>query len=169
MRSSLFVHAPADGVDVWSVSVYEYVDEALRHRLVPMTGRSPKGSLRRRGGRERSPISTISMTARPARRGPEPGALDRPTAKSRRLVDASLSPNTRRVYAGALRQLDAWLDGRGLDDVTLSPSTPPPGSTTRGGRRPAPRSRSQRPRSARVLAGHRRPPPSSRSSSFRRA
>ena len=33
---------------------------------------------------------------------------------------ASLSPNTRRAYAGALRRLDAWLDRRALDDATLA-------------------------------------------------
>ena len=49
-------------------------------------------------------------------------ALGRPTATARRLVDDSLSPNTRRayVYAGALSQLDAWLAGRGLDDAALA-------------------------------------------------
>ena len=36
------------------------------------------------------------------------------------LVEASVSPNTRRAYAGALRRLDAWLDGRELHDVTLA-------------------------------------------------
>ena len=35
-----------------------------------------------------------------------------PTAAARRLVNASLSPNTRRAYAGAIGQLDAWLAGR---------------------------------------------------------
>ena len=38
----------------------------------------------------------------------------------RRLVEASVSPNTRRAYAGALRRLDVWLDGRALDDVALA-------------------------------------------------
>ena len=33
-----------------------------------------------------------------------------PAATARRLVNASLSDNTRRAYAGALGQLDAWLD-----------------------------------------------------------
>ena len=56
----------------------------------------------------------------PARIDPEEAALDRPTATARRLVDASVSPNTRRAYAGALRRLDAWLDGRPLHDVTLA-------------------------------------------------
>ena len=44
-------------------------------------------------------------------------AIGRPTATTRRLVNASLSDNTRRGYAGALCQLDAWLDGRRLDDA----------------------------------------------------
>ena len=43
-----------------------------------------------------------------------------PPATARRLVEASVSPNTRRAYAGALRGLDAWLDGRPLHDVTLA-------------------------------------------------
>ena len=33
---------------------------------------------------------------------------------------ASISPNTRRAYSGALRRLDAWLDGRPLEDATLA-------------------------------------------------
>ena len=36
---------------------------------------------------------------------------------ARRLVNASLSDNTRRAYAGALGPLDAWLDGRRLEDA----------------------------------------------------
>ena len=47
-------------------------------------------------------------------------AINRPTSTARRLVEASVSPNTRRAYAGALRRLDAWLDGRPLHDVTLA-------------------------------------------------
>ena len=47
-------------------------------------------------------------------------ALGRPTATARRLVDASISANTRRGYAGALRRLDAWLDGRPLEDARLA-------------------------------------------------
>ena len=34
-------------------------------------------------------------------------AVDRPTATAHRLVNASLSDNTRRAYAGALGQFDA--------------------------------------------------------------
>ena len=51
---------------------------------------------------------------------PADTAIGRPSATARRLVDASLSPNTRRAYAGALGQLDAWLAGRPLDDVSLA-------------------------------------------------
>lgn len=36
------------------------------------------------------------------------------------LVGASISPDTRRAYRGALERLDAWLDGRPLDDGTLA-------------------------------------------------
>ena len=56
---------------------------------------------------------TISMNDSPARIG-------RPAQTARRLVEASVSKNTRRAYAGALRRLDAWLDGRELHDVTLA-------------------------------------------------
>ena len=57
---------------------------------------------------------------RPPGIDPEDGAIGRPTPTARRLVEASVSPNTRRAYAGALRRLDAGLDGRELDDVTLA-------------------------------------------------
>ena len=43
---------------------------------------------------------------------PSEMALGRPTATARRLVNASVSDNTRRAYAGAIGQLDALLDGR---------------------------------------------------------
>ena len=55
-----------------------------------------------------------------ARIDPEEAAIERPTQTALRLVEASVSPNTRRAYAGALRRLDAWLDGRALDDVALA-------------------------------------------------
>ena len=51
---------------------------------------------------------------------PAETAIGRPTATARRLVNASLSDNTRRAYAGALGQLDAWLDGLRLDDAALA-------------------------------------------------
>ena len=47
-------------------------------------------------------------------------AVGRPTATARRLVDASVSTNTRRAYAGALSRLDAWLAGLRLDDAALA-------------------------------------------------
>ena len=47
-------------------------------------------------------------------------ALGRPSATARRLVEASVSPNTRRAYASALRHLDNWLDGRRLGDNALA-------------------------------------------------
>ena len=59
------------------------------------------------------------MNDSPARTDPEETAIGRPTPTARRLVEASVSPNTRRAYASALRRLDAWLDGRSLHDVTL--------------------------------------------------
>ena len=60
---------------------------------------------------------------------PAETAIGPPRATARRLVNASLSDNTRRAYAGALGQLDAWLAG----------TTSPVGTAT-----------------ARVLAGYRR-------------
>ena len=62
----------------------------------------------------------ISGLERTARIDPEEAAIGRPTQTARRLVEASVSPNTRLAYAGALRRLDAWLDGRPLHDVTLA-------------------------------------------------
>ena len=60
------------------------------------------------------------MNDSPARTDPEEAAIGPPAATARRLVEASVSPNTRRAYGGALRRLDAWLDGRELHDVTLA-------------------------------------------------
>ena len=51
---------------------------------------------------------------------PTETAIGSPSTTARRLVDASVSPNTRRAYAGALRRLDAWLDGRPLEDANLA-------------------------------------------------
>ena len=47
-------------------------------------------------------------------------AGERPVPSARRLAAASVSPNTRRAYSGALRRLDAWLAGRALEDATLA-------------------------------------------------
>ena len=52
--------------------------------------------------------------------GPADTAISPPTATARRLVDASLSANTRRAYAGALGQFDAWINSRQLDDAALA-------------------------------------------------
>ena len=51
---------------------------------------------------------------------PADTAIGPPTATARRLVDASVSANTRRAYAGALGQLDVWLAGQKLDDAALA-------------------------------------------------
>ena len=58
------------------------------------------------------------MTRPPGR--PRRGRDRPPTQTARRLVEASVSPNTRRAYAGALRRLDTWLGGREVDDATLA-------------------------------------------------
>ena len=60
------------------------------------------------------------MNDSPARTDPEEAAIGRPTPTARRLVEASVSPNTRRAYAGALQRLDVWLYGRELDDAALA-------------------------------------------------
>ena len=36
------------------------------------------------------------------------------------LLERATSPHTRRAYAMARRQLDAWLEGRPLDDASLA-------------------------------------------------
>ena len=51
---------------------------------------------------------------------PAAAELERPAPTARRLAEASISPNTRRAYSGALRRLDAWLDGRPVVDATLA-------------------------------------------------
>ena len=61
-----------------------------------------------------------NMNDSPARIDPEEAVIGRAAQTARRLVDASVSSNTRRAYAGALRCLDAWLDGRELDDAALA-------------------------------------------------
>ena len=60
------------------------------------------------------------MNDSPARIDPDEAAIGRPTQTARRLVEASVSPNTRRAYTGALWRLDAWLAGRELDDAALA-------------------------------------------------
>ena len=109
------------------------------------------------------------MTHSLAPTGSAAAALERPTPTARRLAEASLSPNTRRAYSGALRRLDAWLDGRVLDDPALAAylaelhdqgRAPASASTTvaaacfraRLAGEPSPAGE----RTARVLAGYRR-------------
>ena len=62
------------------------------------------------------------MTDSLARTGPAASAAlaERATPTARRLVEASITPNTRRVYSGAHRRLDTWLDGRPIDDQNLA-------------------------------------------------
>ena len=101
----------------------------------------------------------------PARIDPEEAEIGRPTQTARRLVEASVSPNTRRAYAGALRRLD----GREFDDpalvaylaelhdagrVSSSASMPVAAACFRAklAGQPAPAGE----RTARVLAGYRR-------------
>ena len=69
---------------------------------------------------ESLPISPVMSKDSLARIDSTETAIGPPSATARRLVDASVSINTRRAYAGALGQLDAWLDGRGLDDAALA-------------------------------------------------
>ncbi len=42
------------------------------------------------------------------------------SVETRKLMDASISPATRRVYSLALRQLETWLQGQGLTDTLLA-------------------------------------------------
>ena len=49
-----------------------------------------------------------------ARIAPSETAIGPPSTTARHLVNASLSDNTRRAYAGALGQLDAWLEDASL-------------------------------------------------------
>ena len=55
-----------------------------------------------------------------ARRPDTPGPLAVATPTTRRLADASISVNTRRAYAGALRRLDAWRGAAPLTDALLA-------------------------------------------------
>ena len=59
-------------------------------------------------------------TTRPGRARPPPrpaGPLAVATPTTRKLADASISVNTRRAYAGALRRLDAWRGAAPVDDA----------------------------------------------------
>ena len=55
-----------------------------------------------------------------ARRHDPAGPLAVATPTTRRLADASISRNTRRAYAGALRRLDAWRGAAPVDDASLA-------------------------------------------------
>ena len=55
-----------------------------------------------------------------ARRPDPAGPLAVATPTTRKLADASLSVNTRRAYAGALRRLDAWRGAAPVDDALLA-------------------------------------------------
>ena len=63
---------------------------------------------------------SLAQIAQIAQIAPAETAIGHPTATARRLVDASVSANTRSAYAGALGQLDTWLAGRRLDDAAGS-------------------------------------------------
>ena len=49
-----------------------------------------------------------------ARMAPSETTIGPPSTTARHLVNASLSDNTRRAYARALGQLDAWLEDDSL-------------------------------------------------------
>ena len=55
-----------------------------------------------------------------ARRPDPAGPLAVATPTTRKLADASISVNTRRAYAGALRRLDAWRGTAPVDDASLA-------------------------------------------------
>ena len=58
------------------------------------------------------------MNDSPARIDPEEAAIGRPTPTARRLVEASVSPNTRRAVRRSAPA--GWTPGRELHDVTLA-------------------------------------------------
>ena len=104
-----------------------------------------------------------------ARRPDTVGPLAVATPTTRKLADASISLNTRRAYAGALRRLDAWRRDAPVDDALLAAYL---GAIFEAGRAPATAALAvaavrfraklagqQDPageRTARVLAGYRR-------------
>ena len=59
-----------------------------------------------------------------ARRPDPAGPLAVATPTTRKLADASLSVNTRRAYAGALRRLDAWRGASPRPTATDAVRTP---------------------------------------------
>ena len=64
--------------------------------------------------------TTPANPAALARRPDPVGPLAVATPTTRRLADASISVNTRRAYAGALRRLDAWRGAAPVDDASLA-------------------------------------------------
>ena len=63
-----------------------------------------------------TPADPAALAQRPDPAGP----LAVATPTTRKLADASLSVNTRRAYAGALRRLDAWRGAAPVDDALLA-------------------------------------------------
>ena len=63
-----------------------------------------------------TPTSPTALARRPDTAGP----LAVATPTTRKLADASISVNTRRAYAGALRRLDAWRGAAPVDDALLA-------------------------------------------------
>ena len=64
--------------------------------------------------------TTPAKPAALARRPDPAGPLAVATPTTRKLADASISLNTRRAYAGALRRLDAWRGAAPVDDASLA-------------------------------------------------
>ena len=66
-------------------------------------------------------LHTTPPTPAALARRPDPaGPLAVATPTTRKLADASLSVNTRRAYAGALRQFDTWRGAAPATDATLA-------------------------------------------------
>ena len=63
-----------------------------------------------------TPTAPTALARRPDPAGP----LAVATPTTRKLADASISLNTRRAYAGALRRLDAWRGAAPVDDASLA-------------------------------------------------
>ena len=63
-----------------------------------------------------TPTDPAALARRPDTAGP----LAVATPTTRKLTDASISVNTRRAYAGALRRLDAWRGAAPVDDASLA-------------------------------------------------
>ncbi len=86
---------------------------------------------------EMSPMTTPSNSRVPSLRpAPESGSVPARAARdaAATLAAASMSDNTRRAYTGALRRLEAWLDGTPLTDNSLAVYL---GSLFEAGRSPA--------------------------------